>query len=411
MNPTPEELGYTANAEEAKTIALITANLAECLNPEIIYDVILKEKRSLKVYWGTAPTGKPHCGYFVGAMKIAELLHAGCDVTVLLADIHAKLDSLKAPGDLVEHRTQYYKFITQALLRSLGVDLSRLHFRIGSSFQLSHGYSLDNMKLLANTKLSAAKKAGAEVVKQAADPTLGGLMYPGMQALDEEYLGVDAQLGGLDQRKIFTYATKMLPMIGYKMRAHLMHSMVPGLGQSLKMSSSEPESKIDLLDDPSAVSKKLKKAHCVPKEVEGNGVLAFLEHVVFRATALKTGSTPTFEVEMNGQTIVYNDIEKLKEDYSNDVCTPQALKSGLTKALNALLAPIRAEYLASEEWQKVSSLAYPVVQAEKVKKVKKEVDPARKAAALAAAGGASEGGKVEAATEGLGNLKVNGEAK
>jgi tyrosyl-tRNA synthetase len=62
------------------SIALIKANLAEVLNPEIIDNVILKEKRPLKVYWGTATTGRPHCGYFVPMMKIAELLAAGCHV-------------------------------------------------------------------------------------------------------------------------------------------------------------------------------------------------------------------------------------------------------------------------------------------------------------------------------------------
>ena len=33
------------------------------------------------------------------------------------------------------------------------------------------------------------------------NPLLSGLWYPGMQALDEEYLDSDAQLGGVDQRK------------------------------------------------------------------------------------------------------------------------------------------------------------------------------------------------------------------
>ena len=30
-----------------------------------------------------------------------------------------------------------------------------------------------------------------------------------LQALDEEYLKVDAQFGGVDQRKIFTFAKKV----------------------------------------------------------------------------------------------------------------------------------------------------------------------------------------------------------
>lgn len=40
-----------------ESIALIKANLQEVLNPEIIDDVILNQKRHLKVYWGTATTG------------------------------------------------------------------------------------------------------------------------------------------------------------------------------------------------------------------------------------------------------------------------------------------------------------------------------------------------------------------
>lgn len=47
----------------------------------------------------------------------------------------------------------------------------------------------------------------------------------GLQALDEEYLKVDAQFGGVDQRKIFTYADKYLPQLGYSKRAHLMNPM------------------------------------------------------------------------------------------------------------------------------------------------------------------------------------------
>ena len=37
----------------ADAIALIKRNLQEVLNPEIIDDVILKQKRSLVLYWGT----------------------------------------------------------------------------------------------------------------------------------------------------------------------------------------------------------------------------------------------------------------------------------------------------------------------------------------------------------------------
>lgn len=55
---------------------------------------------------------------------------------------------------------------------------------------------------------------------------------------------------------------------------------VPGL-TGTKMSSSEEDSKIDLLDNAAAVKKKLKKSFCEPGNVTDNGVLAFCEHVIF----------------------------------------------------------------------------------------------------------------------------------
>jgi tyrosyl-tRNA synthetase len=55
-----------------------------------------------------------------------------------------------------------------------------------------------------------AKKTGAEVVKQGDNAPfnapLSGLIYPLMQTLDEEHLGMDEPCGGLDQRSIFMYS-------------------------------------------------------------------------------------------------------------------------------------------------------------------------------------------------------------
>ena len=49
-------------------LALIKVNLQEVLNQEIMEEV-LKKGQSLKIYWGTATTGRPHCGY-VGAIGL-----------------------------------------------------------------------------------------------------------------------------------------------------------------------------------------------------------------------------------------------------------------------------------------------------------------------------------------------------
>lgn len=60
-------------------LELIKENLVEVLNLEII-ESVLTSGRNPKIYWGTATTGRPHCGYFVPAIKIAQFLAAGCEV-------------------------------------------------------------------------------------------------------------------------------------------------------------------------------------------------------------------------------------------------------------------------------------------------------------------------------------------
>merc|ERR1712000_81498 len=199
-----------ANMNTDQKLALIKENLAEVLSPEII-DNVYKEGRDPRIYWGTATTGRPHCGYFVPATKIAQFLEAGCHVKILLADIHGFLDSLKAPLELVEARAQYYRHTITAMLEAVGVPTDKLEFVLGSSYQKTAEYVMDVYKLAALTSGHDAKKAGAEVVKQSDNAPLSGLLYPLLQVLDEEHLGVDIQFGGLDQRKLFTAAIEWLP--------------------------------------------------------------------------------------------------------------------------------------------------------------------------------------------------------
>jgi len=55
------------------------------------------------------------------------------------------------------------------------------------------------------------------------------------------------------------------------------------------MSSSEEDSKIDLLDSAANVKKKMKKAFCEPGNVENNGVLSFAKYVLY--PLLKSGES------------------------------------------------------------------------------------------------------------------------
>ncbi|KAJ2085955.1 Tyrosine--tRNA ligase cytoplasmic [Coemansia sp. RSA 986] len=394
-------------------LKLITRNLHEVLGEEELKKLLAE--RDVSLYWGTATTGKPHVGYFVAMAKIADFLRAGCHVKVLLADIHAFLDNLKSPIELVRLRTQYYEHLIKCMLRSVGVPLEKLEFVVGSSYELTPEFTMDVYKLASCVSEHDAKKAGAEVVKQSDSPPLSGLLYPGMQALDEHYLGVDAQFGGVDQRKIFTFAEKYLPILGYKKRIHMMNPMVPGL-QGAKMSSSDPDSKIDMLDSKKSVKSKINKAFCEEGNIETNGVLMFVKYVLFPISSLRD-TKPEFVVERPekfGGNTVYGDYESLERDFAAKEVHPGDLKNSVSAAINNLLEPIR-EHFEQPEMQKLLAEAYPAPKAasKPVKQKKKHnkrpeglVAPDTPAAAAATNGVDSLSTEVKSAEEKLASTTI-----
>jgi len=177
-----------------------------------------------------------------------------------------------------------------------------------------------------------------------------------------------------------------------------MNAMVPGLAGG-KMSSSDPNSKIDFLDMPEAIRKKVKLAFCEEGNVEGNGVLSFVEAVLIPISQLRLdrqSGTDTllesglgdqrpfiadnapagtvFSIERDekfGGSTHYSDFETIKEDFKNKVLHPKDLKAAVASGIVRLLEPIRKAFEENEEWQKIEKLAYPDPNAKLDKKKKK----------------------------------------
>lgn len=341
-----------------KRLHLITRNLQEVLGTDIIKNILQNEKRSPTVYWGTACTGKPHIGYFTPIIKIADLLRADCEVIILIADLHAYLDNMKAQWDLLEYRSLYYRRLIEATLKAVGISTKKLKFILGSSYELNEKYTKDVYKLMGIVSEHDAKKAGAEVVKQTDNPTLSGLVYPVLQALDEQYLQSDCQLGGLDQRKIFIFAEKYLPAIGYKKRAHLLCPMIPGL-TGTKMSSSDEVSKIDLLDDRAAIERKIKRAFCEERNVHNNPLLVLTEKVLLPAKEMMSHKNEIVieRPEKYGGKLVFKTFHELKTAYASGCVHPLDLKKFVVDAINSLTTIIRKEFLTPENVE-LTELAY-----------------------------------------------------
>ena len=161
----------------------------------------------------------------------------------------------------------------------------------------------------------------------------------------------------MDQRKIFTFAEKYLPKLGYKQRIHLMNPMLPGL-TGCKMSSSLPSSKIDLLDTPEMVKSKLSKAYAEEGIVENNGILAFTKYVLFRL--IDDDYFIVDRPDKFGGPLAYNSYNKLEHDYLTKLLHPQDLKLAVAKYLNIILAPIQKEFYSNEDLVNLVAKAYPM---------------------------------------------------
>jgi tyrosyl-tRNA synthetase len=319
-------------------IDLITRNLEEVITKDELKKAL--KKKDFSLYWGTMPTGSVSFAYFFPMLKIADFLRAGVKVKILLADLHAALDGV--PWDILEKRYKYYERAITLILKSIGVKLDNLEFVKGSHLQLNKDYLNDLLKLSTLTTINSAKHSAAEAVKTArGDIKLSGLIYPLMQALDEEYLKVDAQFAGLDQRKILVFAREYLPKIGYRQRIELMTPMIRGLTGE-QMSSSIESSKIDLLDDEKTVERKIINAHCVSGNPE-NGLMDMLKYLIFVMKNDKGQNLIVKRDKKYGGDLIYSSYEELEKDFVSKRLHPLDLKNALAKEVNFLLKEFRKD--------------------------------------------------------------------
>jgi tyrosyl-tRNA synthetase len=328
-------------------LALIRRNTEEIVSEEELAELLKKKKKPV-VYLGTEITGKPHIGYYMWILKLADFLKAGFKVKVLLADLHGALDN--TPWVELEKRYNYYKKIIPLMFKSIGIKTEELEFVKGSEFQLKPEYMLDVLKMSTFNSINDCKRAASEVVKFGDNPMLAGLIYPIMQALDEVYLNADVQYGGIDQRKILMFARENLPKIGYDKRIEIMTPLIPGLA-GVKMSASMPASKVDLLDSRDIVKEKINRAEMAGGN-PNNGVMAFLKYIIM---TIKQDNKEKFIVTRNkkyGGDLTYTSYEQVEKDFINKKLHPLDLKNAVADEISKLLETIQKDRKVLEKLEK-----------------------------------------------------------
>jgi tyrosyl-tRNA synthetase len=300
---------------------------------EVITDDDLKAllaQPQKKVYAGYEPSGEIHLGHLVTINKLVDLQAAGFEVTVLLADLHAFLNrkgTMEKVHELAEYNQRCFE----------GLGLKNVRYVLGSDLQLNREYELLVLQLSQQITLNRATRSMDEVGRQMDHPTVSQMVYPIMQMADIAMLGVDAAVGGIDQRKIHMLAREHLVNFGYKAPVCIHTPILNGL-DGKKMSSSQGNY-ISVADSEDDIKKKCQKAFC-PPEIAENPILQIFQHHIFpRVTGITIRRPEKFGGDR--EFLSYADLEAA---YGKAEVHPMDLKKACGESLAEILAPVR-EYI------------------------------------------------------------------
>jgi len=328
--------------DRADRLDLVTRHTAEVVTEEELASSLAEGSPS--AYIGYAPTGEMHIGHFTTMRKLADFLRAGVDVTVLVADLHAHLDDEKSPFELLDARSTYYRVAIEGMIDAAGGDPDEIEFVRGTDFELDEEYTLELYRMLAETTISRTQRAASEVVRESESPNLGGLVYPLMQSLDVRALEADIAYGGIDQRGIYMLSREILPDHGWTEPVCVFAPLLAGL-QGGKQSASDPSSAVYLTDDDETVAAKIDDAYCPMGETEDNGVLEYVEYLLFPILVDRDEPFVVERPEKYGGDLVYEDYPDVEADFVDEELHPADLKSAASRYISEVIAPVRERLL------------------------------------------------------------------
>jgi len=339
-----------------KKLDLVTRPPTEEVITEKELRELLETKSHPQHYIGYEISGLLHLGIlYVTGYKIKDLLDAGFNCCVFLADWHSVLNKkLGGDWDRIRKGSKYFE---EAFKFLLGKH-KRLKFILGSD--LYH----NNDKYWHNVVKIAKKSTVQRVMrcmtimgrKETEKLDVAQFLYPPMQASDILELKVDVAHAGTDQRKVHMLLRDISGKIKVKKPICLHSHLLGGLSQpvrggfdenpdidlkiSSKMSKSKPWTAIFIHDNPKQIEDKLKRAWCPEGEIIQNPVLELAKYVIFI-------EKKSFEMERSkkfGGDISIQNYEELERLFEDKRIHPQDLKINVARELSELLKPIRKHF-------------------------------------------------------------------
>src|SRR5512139_827400 len=125
----------------------VNRNTVEVVMDDDLRELLLHPMK--RVYAGYEPSGEIHLGHLVTINKLVDLQHAGFEVIVLLADLHAFLNrkgTMERVGELAEYNRRCFE----------GLGLRDVRYILGSDLQLNRDYELLLLQLSQQITLNRA---------------------------------------------------------------------------------------------------------------------------------------------------------------------------------------------------------------------------------------------------------------
>ena len=299
-------------------------------------------------YIGLEISGFLHLGSLISTgFKINDLIRAGVDCTVFLADWHTIInDKLGGSWDEITRVSRYYadafKLVCPGVNIVMGTEL----------YEANREYWLDLVGLTKHMSLARTMRTLTIMGRAESQKIdLAKLLYPPMQAADIHFLDVDIAHAGMDQRKIHMLVREIFPKMGWKVPVALHHRLLPGLtkpaqpGQPAKMSKSDPGSGIFIDDPDDIIASKIARAWCEQGMTENNPLLEMARHVIFHEYSdIKVARPDKF-----GGNVTYHTYEEMESDYASKKLHPGDLKKTVSDYIIKIVGPIRDALVVDED--------------------------------------------------------------
>ena len=315
----------------------VLRGVSECVKEEEL-DVLLSSNDTPKAYIGFEPSGLLHAGSLVPMLKCKELIEAGFEVTVLLADWHGYInDKLGGVWDNLRAGVEYQR-------QMFSVFSPGVKFKTASDLVCQEGYWEMVLRVSKASSLKRMRRALSIMGRDEkdGDKDMSKFFYPAMQATDIYALNVDLALGGMDQRHAHMLARDAADKLKLPkpvaLHTPLLGSLSgPGrMDTDAKMSKSDPTGTLLVHDSKKIITKKLSKAYC-PLEREGNPILDIWQHLLEPALDNIIIERP----EKFGGNLEFESYSNLEKDYLSGSLHPLDLKNGTASALFNLIKPLQ----------------------------------------------------------------------